>query len=111
MRTGGGGVISPAALKSLGGHMSRSRHSEGSVMKVGKRAKKWLGYWFVYVTVDGKELRRKRRKILGPAVMPKHEAREILRGIIADSENVPRAIPADCTVAQLWKRYMVKGDA
>jgi len=98
-------VISPDVLKSLGRRMRRSRHSEGSVMKVGKRRKNWLGYWFVYVTVDGKELRRKRRKVLGPATMPKHEARDLLRAVIARSEGAPGPFSADCTVAQLWQRY------
>lgn len=84
----------------------RQRYGEGYVKRVGTRAKKWLGIWHVYVVVDGCEVRRKRKKVLGPATMSKQEAKTILRKYVA-SDRPGSLIPAlDFTVAELWDRYV-----
>ena len=75
-------------------------------MRVGKREKKWMGYWFEYVSVDGREVRRKRKKIVGPGTMSKQEARAELRKYIAVARPGLVAASPDCTVKELWARYV-----
>ena len=88
------------------GGMKRARYGEGSVTRVGRRVKKWLGYWFEYVMVDGREVRRKRKKIVGPGTMSKAEAKGELRKHLAARRPGMVAAAPDCSVAELWERYV-----
>lgn len=99
-------MIASEVLKSLGRRLGRTRYSEGSLQKVGKRHKQWLGYWYVYVPVAGCEVRRKRKKIIGPATMPKHEAREALRQLIAVSRGQAPVVPEAPTFQYAWERFV-----
>jgi hypothetical protein len=65
----------------IGSHASRDRHQSGWVEEVGKRVKKWMGFWYVYIkNADGSETRRRKKKILGvKSKMKKWEAEERLR--------------------------------
>jgi integrase len=91
---------------SISRRMPRKRYSEGTLDTIGTgKDKRWRGYWFVYVMVDGKEVRRKREKVLGPATMPKHEARaELIHHILESRGELPPP-PENPTVAKLWDRY------
>src|SRR5437016_835361 len=91
--------------------MARSRDQEGSLRKVGKKRKKWLGLYHVYVKQpDGAEKRLPRTKILGDATMSKIDARRKLQDLIVESAKQPRRLEAnpltvDATFAILWSRY------
>jgi integrase len=96
-------------VRSLGRHMSRERYQRGSLKKVGKTRKMWRGRWHIYVTEpDGTERICKREKILGPvAELTKAEAQSRLDGHIkATTSQLSGQLPADCTFAQLWSRYV-----
>jgi integrase len=96
-------------LKTLGRHMSRQRYQRGTLKKVGKTRKMWLGRFRVYVRQpDGTETRRDRLKILGLATMSKSEAQKLLDELISRStgQPSPSGLPADATFAELWTRYV-----
>jgi integrase len=95
-------------LRGIGQHMGRARYQRGTLRKVGRRVKQWQGEWYVYLrTPEGREKRRRRTKILGPATMPKHEAQKLLDNQISlnTGQPSPSGIPANPTFAQLWARY------
>lgn len=105
-------MIAPEQLKGIGPRLRRDRYSEGTLKKVGKRSKQWLGYWFVYVMVDGREVRRKRKKILGlVGKMTRQEAKEILRGLIQESRGESISPPACATFREAWERFCALKDA
>jgi len=91
---------------SISRSMPRARYSEGTLKKVGKRVQQWLGYWYVYSKVDGREVRRKRKKILGAvAEIDRGRAKEILRQLIAETRGEVPPPPENPTLSELWKRY------
>jgi hypothetical protein len=95
-------------LKSLGRKMPRQRYQRGTLKKVGKRRKLWLGRFQVYVRLpDGTEKRRDRTKILGAATLPRGEAQKRLDALISQStgQPSPSGLPPNPTFAQLWERY------
>jgi len=90
----------------IGRHMPRKRYSEGTLDIIGTgKNRRWRGYWFVYVLVDGREVRRKREKVFGLATKPKHEARAELARAIAESRGELPPPPENPTIGQLWERY------
>lgn len=93
---------------SISRSMPRMRYSEGTLKRVGKRVKHWLGYWYVYDKIDGREVRRKRKKILGEvAEMDRGRAKEMLRQLIAETRGEVPPRPENPTFSELWKRYTV----
>jgi hypothetical protein len=52
-------------FREIGKHLPRTKWGEGWVDKRGKRRKVWVGFWYVYVLIGGKERRRVREKVLG----------------------------------------------
>jgi len=94
-----------AAIKSilsLGKHMGRDRYQEGSLVIIGKRAKKWRGHFYVYEKqADGSEKRRFRNVLLGlKAEMDKGQAKQKLRDLIArETRNVA---PPPVNVTLRW---------
>jgi hypothetical protein len=96
-------------LKTLGSHMSRQRYQRETLKKVGKTRKMWLGRFQVYVRQpDGKEKRRDRVKILGPATMPKSDAQKVLHALISRStgQPSPNGLPPNARFAELWSAYV-----
>jgi integrase len=90
------------------GQMGRVRYQRATLRKVGRRVKQWQGEWYVYLrTPEGREKRRRRTKILGPATMPKHEAQKLLdyQISLSSGQPSPSGLPANPTFAQLWARY------
>ena len=70
-------------LLSLGEHMPRQRHQNGSVERTKTKPQRWNGRYAVYVIEDGKERRKSRETILGMvSEMTKGDAEEKLRKII-----------------------------
>lgn len=87
-------------------HMPRQRYQTGSLSKVGKRVKNWRGRWHVYVQVDGKEVIRKRERILGRvADMSKTDAQIELQKHIDRTNRQPGKFGGDSTFADLWGAY------
>jgi integrase len=83
----------PPDLKHLGGSMSRRRSQKGFVKPTGKQPRTWTGFWYVYKTVDGREKRLERSKVLGlRAEMTKGEAEEKLRTHIHGLRPEPDSI-------------------
>ena len=64
--------------------MPRDRHQAGWVEEVGKRTKKWMGFYYVYAAQDdGTERRLRRKKVLGlKSQMKKWEAEKALQDLI-----------------------------
>jgi integrase len=80
--------------------MSRERRQNGWVEKIGKS---WTGYWYVYQTVDGKEKRLRRSKVLGlRSQVTKGAAEDALREHIRDG----RPPTSDATFVQLANWYL-----
>jgi integrase len=105
-------MIAPEELKAIGTRLGRDRYSEGTLRKVGKRTKQWFGYWYVYVKVDGREVRRKRKKIVGPVgTITRQEAKDILRRLIKESRGEPPSPPACATFREAWERFCALKDA
>src|SRR4051794_8593993 len=100
-----------ADIRKLGIHMARTRDQEGSLRKVGKKRKKWLGLYHVYVRQpDGTEKRLPRTKILCDATESKIDARKKLLDLIVESTKQPNRfqvnpLTADATFATVWGRY------
>lgn len=100
-------------VRSIGRHLGRSRHENGWVKRVGKRVKKWRGYYHVYVEhPDGTEKRTRRKTTLGNcADLTKGEAENMLREHIRLARG-QRITSGGATVAALCDEYvrMRKGD-
>src|SRR5258708_35459269 len=95
-------------LRGIGRRMGRIRYQRGTLRKVGRRVKQWQGEWYVYLrTPDGREKRRRRTKILGPATLPKHRRQTLLDNQISlhTGPPSPSGTPPNPTFAQLWARY------
>ncbi len=92
---------------SISRRMPRKRSSQGTLDTIGTgKEKRWHGYWFVYVMVNGEEKRRKREKVLGLcSEMDKGDARTELIRHIKESRGEIAPPPENPTIAQLWERY------
>lgn len=88
----------------VGRSMPRERHQHGWVEKVGKKVKKWEGFWYVYESDgQGGEERRRRRKVLGKcAELSKGDAEDALRDLIRDK----RPPETGATFGQLAEWYL-----
>ncbi|HXI43673.1 MAG TPA: tyrosine-type recombinase/integrase [Bryobacteraceae bacterium] len=101
-------------VNNIGRCLGRARHENGWVEKVGKRVKKWRGYYHVYASLAGGCEKRLRRKItLGDcSSMTKGEAEDKLRDHIKESRGQRVATGSDAMVSTLCDDYfrMRKGD-
>ena len=74
-------------VKGLGRRLPRTEAPEGWTTRIERRrqGRVWVGYFHVWTTdEDGRRVRRKKEKTLGPASMPKHEAQSKLAGYIEE---------------------------
>ncbi len=74
-------------IQSVARHLPRVETPEGWIKKVdrAREGKVWVGYFHVWETTpDGRSVRRKKEKTLGPATRPKHEALKELGEYIAE---------------------------
>jgi hypothetical protein len=74
-------------IRSIGRSLPRTDAPEGWVKKVNRarEGKVWVGYFHVWeATPDGRRVRRKKEKTLGPTTKPRHEALEELSEYIAE---------------------------
>lgn len=83
----------PPNVKRLGGAISRRRHQNGFVQLTGKKPRTWTGFWYVYQTIDGREKRLERSKVIGlRSELTKGEAQEKLREHINGHRPEPDSI-------------------
>jgi integrase len=88
--------------------MARERHQDGWLVIAGKRVKKWEGHWWEYRTIDGREKRVHRERIIGPvSKLRKWQAEGKLRAIIEKEIRQPARVEADCTFGWFYEhRYL-----
>ena len=69
--------------------------------------KVWVGFFHLWTTdSNGRRLRQKKEKTLGPASMPKHEAQSKLAEYIEEyTGRITKQGSAICTFADLWNAY------
>jgi integrase len=101
-------------VKNIGQHLGRERHENGWVEKIGKRVKKWRGYYHIYdIQPDGREKRCRRKVLLGEcARLTKGDAEEKLRDVIKVARGQRLAEAPEASVTQLCNDYfrLRKGD-
>jgi integrase len=79
--------------------MGRERYQEGRVEEVGRRVKKWRGYYYIYQRLpDGKEKRAHKSITLGLRnEMTRREAKDKLRGVIERITHTPSTASPEVT--------------
>ena len=87
--------------------MPRDRHQAGWVEEVGKRTKKWMGFYYVYAAQDdATEHRLRRKKVLGlKSEMKKWEAEKALQELIDKEAGGANVQPSPSyTFGWFWKQ-------
>jgi integrase len=101
-------------VRDVGRHLGRERRENGWVERIGKRVKKWRGYYHVYAsTAEGQEKRLRRKVTLGVCTeMSKGEAVDKLRDHIRRTRGQEGAASSAAFVSTLCDDYfnLRKGD-
>jgi integrase len=96
-------------VKGLGRRLPRTDAPEGWIKKIQRRreGKVWVGFFHLWGTdANGRRVRQKKEKTLGPASMPKHEAQQKLAEYIEDyTGRITKQGCAITTFADLWNAY------
>jgi hypothetical protein len=96
-------------IQRLARRLPRVETPEGWIKKVdrAREGKVWVGYFHVWETTpDGRSVRRKKEKTLGPATRPKHEALKELGEYIAENEGeAPKQGEFISTFGELWRTF------
>src|SRR5216684_4949027 len=95
-------------VRGLGRRLPRTDAPEGWIKKIERRreGKVWVGFFHLWTTdSNGRRLRQKKEKTLGPASMPKHEAQAKLADYIEYTGRITKQGSAICTFADLWNAY------
>jgi integrase len=95
-------------VRGLGRRLPRTDAPEGWVKKIERRdGKIWVGFFHLWATdVNGRRVRTKKEKTLGPVSMPKHEAQEKLAEYIEEyTGRVAKQGNAIATFSDLWKAF------
>ena len=74
-------------IRGLGRRLPRTEAPEGWLKKIerSREGKVWVGFFHLWTTdANGRRVRTKKEKTLGPASMPKHEAQEKLAEYIKE---------------------------
>jgi integrase len=104
-------LVPPPAFKiqSIGRSLPRVETPEGWIKKVdrAREGKVWVGYFHLWETTpDGRSVRRKKEKKLGPATKPKHQALKELSDYIAEhTSKVPKQGELISTFGELWQTF------
>jgi integrase len=104
-------LIPPPEFKvqRLARSLPRVETPEGWIKKVdrAREGKVWVGYFHVWETTsDGRSVRRKKEKTLGPVTKPKHEALKELGEYIAEyTGEAPKQGEFISTFAELWQTF------
>jgi hypothetical protein len=86
-------------VRGLGRRLPRAEAPEGWINKVQRQreGKVWVGFFHIWTTAaNGRRVRRKKEKTLGPASMPKHEALSKLANYIEEYTGTvkKKAVPS-----------------
>lgn len=96
-------------LRALSRRLPQIDAPEGWLKKIDRRrqGKVWVGFFHVWVTdANGRRIRQKKEKTLGPASIPKHEAQQKLAGYIEEyTGRLTKQGLAITTFAHLWTAY------
>ncbi len=96
-------------IKRVGPSLPRLATPEGWVKKIerAREGKVWVGYFHVWETApDGRRVRHKKEKTLGPGTKPRHEALKELADYIAEhTGKLARQGESIGTFAELWKAF------
>jgi integrase len=96
-------------VRGLGRRLPRTDAPEGWIKKIERRreGKVWVGFFHLWTTdSNGRRLRQKKEKTLGPASMPKHEAQYKLAEYIEEyTGRITKQGSTICTFADLWNAY------
>jgi integrase len=96
-------------VRGLGRHLPRTEAPEGWVRRIDRRreGRVWVGYFHLWTTdVNGRRVRTKKEKTLGPASMPKHEAQQKLAEYIEEyTGRLTKQGNSITTFTELWKAF------
>jgi integrase len=96
-------------IRRVGRGLPRVEVPEGWVKRVDRlrEGKVWVGYFHVWETKpDGRRVRRKKEKTLGPAKRPRHEALKELADYIAEhTGKLAKQGESISTFAELWRAF------
>lgn len=96
-------------LRGLGRRIPRTAAPEGWIKKIHRprEGKVWVGFFHLWTTSpDGRRIRQKKEKTLGPASMPRHEAQEKLADYITEyTGKLTRQGAAISTFSELWRAF------
>jgi integrase len=96
-------------IQTIGRSLPRVETPEGWIKKVdrAREGKVWVGYFHVWETTpDGRSVRRKKEKTLGPVSKPKHEAlKELSEYITEYTSEAPKQGKFISSFAELWQTF------
>lgn len=96
-------------IRGLGRRLPRTEAPEGWVKKIARsrEGKVWVGFFHLWNTdANGRRIRTKKEKTLGPASMAKHEAQEKLTEYITEyTGRLTSQGNSITTFSELWKAF------
>jgi hypothetical protein len=96
-------------VRGLGRRLPRTGAPEGWIKKIERQreGKVWIGFFHIWTTgANGRRVRRKKEKTLGPASMPKHEAQSKLAAYIEEyTGRLTKQGGSIDTFADLWNAF------
>jgi integrase len=96
-------------IRGLGRRLPKSEAPEGWIKKIERRreGKVWIGFFHLWTTdAQGRRVRTKKEKTLGPASMPKHEAQQKLAAYIEEyTGRLAKQGDAIATFSDLWTAF------
>src|SRR5580700_2861022 len=95
-------------IRGSGRRLPKAEAPEGWVKKMERRAGKvWIGFFHLWTTdAQGRRVRTKKEKTLGPASMPKHEAQQKLAAYIEEyTGRLAKQGDAIATFSDLWTAF------
>ena len=96
-------------VRGLGRQVPRTEAPEGWVRRIDRRreGRVWVGYFHLWTTdANGRRVRTKKEKTLGPASMAKHEAQQKLAEYIEEyTGRLTKQGNSITTFAELWKAF------
>ena len=96
-------------IRGLGRRLPRTEAPEGWLKKIARsrEGKVWVGFFHLWTTdANGRRVRTKKEKTLGPASMAKHEAQEKLTEYITEyTGRLTSQGNSITTFSELWKAF------
>jgi len=96
-------------VRGLGRRVPRTAAPEGWIKKIHRprEGKVWVGFFHLWTTSsDGRRVRQKKEKTLGPASMPRHEAHEKLADYVTEyTGKLAQQGTSISTFSELWRVF------